>query len=867
MSDHLLQAKLTPPPLRPRRVQRARLYAQLEQGLAGRLTLIAAPAGAGKTTLVADWLAQRPMEIAAPWGVGWLSLDETDNDPARFVAYLATACHQANPAGPLIPSPDALTPNPTPATLVTPLLNALAQRPARRLALALDDYHLIHNPTIHQALAFFIEHQPTHLHLILITREEPPLPLPRWRARGQLHELHAAQLRFSPAEADRFLTEVMGLRLAADEAAALTQATEGWAAGLQLVGLALHNQAARSPWPDRLAASTDALSPYWLSEVWQHLAPELQNFLKHTAILERLHGPLCAAVAGPADSEAILAQLAANHLFITPLDGRAAWYRCHPLFRRFLQTQLEQDPQVDRPGLHRRAAEWLTQHDQPAAALPHWLAAGEVSAAAQTLADLALGWVRQGELLTLRRWLDQLPEPLIWRHPQLALARLWLLASAGQPEAVTLNAGRLTADADAPLATEALALLAVAAAMRRRPEEALTLAQQAEAQPGLEDPLARALVAFALAAAYKVGGDADRAQRAFHQAESFALAQGHGYLAFSAAANLGDLRLEQGDLAGGAVACRHALTLLPAGAPEPAYAGWAYWTLGLIHYQWNELETARHYADRSLPLCEAWENWGLAVRAQLLRAQIALAQHAWPVAQSMLDYAERLARRTADPALAQWVTRRRFLAALRQHDRPAARHWLELLRAADPPQPDYAHQVCEAQFALAAGRPDEALHHAQQARRALAVVGLIPFWLQALLLEALARHAGRRSREAQVVLHQALEQGAPGGFVRVFVDEGPEVATLLQQATGHPAYVARLLASFDTAAWPPTARLTPREQEILHLLAAGLSNREMAGRLVVAESTLKRHLSNLYHKLDVHNRAQALAAARERRLL
>lgn len=865
VSEHLLQARLTPPPLRPQRVRRVRLYDRLEQGLAGRLTLVSAPAGAGKTTLIADWLAQRPVVAAAPGQVAWLTLDEADNDPARLIAYLAAAYQQADPALPPLPSPyTPLTPRPTPAALVTPLLNALARRPAQRL-LVLDDYHLIHNPTLHQALGFFIEYQPAGNHVILITRAEPPLPLARLRARGQLHEVPAGQLRFSAAEADQFLNQVMGLHLSADQVAALTEGIEGWAAGLQLVGLALHHQPAATPWPDGLAASSDALTAYWLSEVWQHLPAPLQTFLQRSAILEELDVGLCAAVTGVADSDTLLAQLAARNLFLTPLDGGAAGYRCHPLFRRFLQTQLEHDAQADRPALHRRAAAWLAQHGRPAAALPHWLAAGDAAAAAAILADLALAWVRQGEMLTLRRWLDQLPESLIWSHPNLALAQLWLLASAGQPQAIAIHAERLAASAEAPLATEALALLAVAAAMRQQPEEALALAQQAEARPDPTDPLAQSLVAFALAAAYKVSGDGDRARRAFHQTEVHALAQGHVYLAFSAAANLGDMLLERGELPAAAAASRHALALLPTETPEPSYAGWAYWTLGMIHYQWNELAAARRCADHSLPLCEAWENWGMAVRAQLLRAQIALAQQDWPAAQSMLDYAERLARRATDPALAQWVTRRRFLAAIRQQDRYAAHHWLGLLRAAGPAPPAYAHQLCEAQLALAAGRPTDASHHAQQARHALAQAGLIPWLIQAWLIEALAQQAGRRN--ASAALAAVLDLGAPGGFIRVVVDEGPAAAVLLRQAISHPAYVARLLASFDAPDQLAPVALTPREVEILRLLASGLPNRELAGRLVVAESTLKRHLSNLYHKLAVHNRAQALARAAELRLL
>ncbi len=884
----LLQAKLQTPTLRPSLVARPRLTEKLTQGLAARLLLISAPAGYGKTTLVADWSKQLTIDNHQLTidHCSWLSLDERDNDPARFLTYLIAALEKFAPHCGEI----ARSQLPQPLSVATALTNSLTDNlSAAPYVLVLDDYHLISSATIHEALALLIDHAPPSLHITITTREDPPLPLARWRARGQLVEIRAADLRFTTAEAATFLEQVMGLSLAAEEINAVESRTEGWAAGLQLAALALEGETERNQSVyallDQLSGESSLIANYLLAEVFARQTAATQRFLLDTSILERLSAPLCAAVlAGPAadsqpwvaQAQAQLEQLHLANLFLVSLDNRGEWFQYHQLFREFLWQRLQRTQPEREPLLHQAAAHWLQQAGQTTEAVSHWLLARQPETAAPLIAGMVLNHLHRGEIVTVRNWLEQLPEALILQQPTLALARLWLFASVNQPAAIASEGPQLAAQLAAqseqtaeelPLAAETLAVMAVGAAMTYDAEKALALARQAEAQPGLADPFARAHVTFALAAAYKVGGSFHESEQHFRQSEALASLAGADYLAFSAVANLASLQLEWGRLVEAEASCRHALRLLQASptsdnSMEKPHAGWIYWTLGTIAYYRNDLDLAQQYADRSVPLCEIWGNHSLATFGQLLRARLAQTQGDLGAAQSMLDYAARLARQSADQRLSQRVLHQRLSIALQQHDHYAARHWLELIRSQGSGRFRFRNHLAEARFALAEGQPETTLHHTAAARQELeSVVNVVSARIQALTLEALAYHALGQRPQAQQSFEQALALGEPGNFIRPLADEGQAVAALLASTTAYPDYVGRLAAAFALPAAPaPSPNLTPREQEILRLLALGLSNREMAEQLVIAESTLKRHLSNLYLKLDVHSRTQALAA-------
>ena len=888
-APHLLTAKYTPPPARPRArvVVRPRLLARLEE--AAPLTLVAAPAGFGKTTLVTEWAAALAPTQAA--GVAWLALDADDNDLPRFLTYLLAALGRVWPEAAqarlrLLQAPQA----PSATATLTALANDLAQqRPAPPAVLVLDDYHVIEAEAVHQAVAFLVDHTYPALRLVLTSRSEPGgLPLARWRARAQLATLGPDDLRFTPAEAEEFLSEVMGLTLAVGQGARLAAQAEGWAAGLQLAALAARAAPALTAAPAAEAALDTALdarhpylADYLLAEVMGSQPPDVQAFLREAAVPERLTGALCDALTGRIDGAALLDQLARANLFLTRAerDDYGDWYRFHQLFRAFLQTQLQRHTPERVPGLHQRAAGWFAAAGLTGEAMTHALAAGNADLAAQLLAAAAPGLQQRGEFSTLRQWLARLPDEAVWANPRLCIARVWMLLDSDQPGQAQTDLARfdafLAARPSAGLQGELLALRAVDAAVRREPEQALAFARQAEQHAPTGDAFVQPYVAFGLGAAYKMGFDSMRAEQWLRHAGAQAAAAGHTYLAYSAFGNLADVQYNTGRLAEAAQSNQRALDFLHAASTvEPPYAAWIYWAQARLHYEWNELPAALRAVERNLALAKQWGNLPMAVRGHLVRAQVLLASRRLPDARAVLDEADHLARQAEQPRMLAAVTRQRIGLALRARDLELARQLAATLPEVDTYS--FYAAISQARVELAAGQPAQALDHLARAWQALEPTDMVTVRLQVLALEASARRARGQSQQAQAVFERALAMAQPGGFIRTFVDEGAPLLELLRRslargaaATGPLApYAQRLLAAWtDPAATGPALTLTRREREILTLLAAGLSNRAIAEQLVVAETTLKRHVSNLYLKLDVHSRTQAVARATELQLL
>jgi LuxR family transcriptional regulator, maltose regulon positive regulatory protein len=857
----LLQTKLQLPRVRRSLVARPHLLRRI--GAARALTLIAAPAGFGKTTLLAAWVAQAPQRCA------WLSLDAGDNDPAYFWAYLIAALQTVAPdagrdAQALLERP------PAGAAIVTALLNDAAKL-ADPATLILDDYHVISAAPIHAALAYLIDHLPAQLSLVISTRAEPgDLPLARLRARGQLAELRADDLRFSLAESAAFLGQEIG-GLTREQIAALESRTEGWVAGLQLAALAM--QGGQSP--DALIAHFSGarrdLAGYLLAEVYGQQPPEAQSFLAQTALLERMTGALCDAVTGRSDGAATLERLARSNLFVSALDAEGGWYRYHQLFREFL---LQRQP-ADAAQIHRRAAGWLAGAGQHAAAVHHMLQSGDAEGSAALIAEHALDVMMRADIATLRGWLAQLPAAAILADPRLCLAQVWLMLDLNQPDQAARyleQAHRLLAEARQPaLLAEALTLRAVAEAMAGNPDGSLALAQQAQQLGGEGDAFTRALLAYGLGAAYKMGNDGLRAEQCLREAGIAALAAGSSYLAIEALGNLGDLQIDLGRLPEAERSLLQTLeqTRAIGGLDRPA-SGWIYWDLGRIHYEWDDLAAAIAEAERAAQLCAAWGNSVILVRALLLQAQIWQARQGWMAADAALDQAELIAQQ-ASHALRQMVLRRRFVVALARHDLPLAEHLAERVSPPSGPIP-YYHSFMLARLALAQGQPRRALADLRLTWESLEQTNLVTGRIQALCLEALARRAMGQREHALQPLERALALAAPGRFVRSFIEHGAPMEELLRRAapiSATPDYVQRLLAvsRAQHTPEPPLVRLTDRERQIMRLLATGLSNRELADHLVISEGTLKRHLSNLYLKLAVSSRTQAVARARDLHLI
>jgi LuxR family transcriptional regulator, maltose regulon positive regulatory protein len=894
----LLTTKLTPPAGRDQWAPRPRLVERLAAGARYPLTVVAAPAGFGKTTLLSAWAAGHGGPVA------WVTLDAADRDPQRFWSYLAAAL-------------DRLAPG---VADVTPLGAAtLAARlescpPAAGAALILDDYDTVDTPAIHDEVSFLIDHLPGWLRLVVSSRGAPPLALARRRARGELLELGAADLRFTPGEAALFLRDTMRLNLAPADVAALAERTEGWITGLQLTALSLRGRppapaapgpkgAARgapaadaAPWqrlaaPARipLASSPLALPPergpaaplplaedrhivdYLVDEVLQQQPPATRAFLLRTAILDQLCGPLCEAVTGAPDAGRTLEALERANLFLTPLDDARSWYRYHQLFAEVLRGALRLSEPGIIPTLHRRAAAWYESVGRPAEAVDHALAAGDWAHAMDLIAPLSIPTAARGELTTLRRWLAALPDDALETRPDLCLWYAWILLYHGPPgacerplaaaEAAGRAAGAAGPGAEALTVRAAMAYLAGDYALTvRRAQAALALLPASPAFP-------RAIGALYLANGHLRGGNLAGARAAL----LIARPPGAAAAALANSSVPDDLealaaRIDQAAGALPAAAARFGALLDRLGSERAAVA--AHMGLSGVLREWNEIDAALEHARLAVRLTEAsGDSAGLA-DAYLALARALAARGAHAEAEGAFEAAIARARRHGRAGLVRQIEAaqaRRRLAVGRRDDVLRWAGQSDLPAGAPAPPARLPEWLTLARVRVANGQAASVIPALDRARAAAETAGRVADALEALVVLALAQQARGAVDRALAALARALALGAPGGYVRVFLDEGPAMAALLGRASGAglaPDYVRLLLGAFgaspETAArGAPLEPLSPREREVLRLIAGGAANAAVAERLGVSPHTVKKHLSHIYAKLGVRNRTQA----------
>lgn len=636
MLTPLLTAKLYLPPPRPGVVVRQRLLARLADGRsAHKLTLISAPAGFGKSTLLSSWLHP------APVGVAWLSLDEDDNDPARFLLYLIAALQTAVPhlgqnALPLLQSPQ---PPPSEAVL-TPLLNELAQHP-NPLVLVLDDYHLIQAQPVDDALAFFLQHLPPSLHLVIATREDPNLPLARLRARGQLTELRAADLRFTADEAARLINQGMGLKLSAGQIAALEARTEGWGVGLQLAALALQtpharqNEATTDAFINAFTGSHRFVLDYLVEEVLHQLPPETQHFLRHTAVLERLCGPLCDAVLGdvpPGHSTATLRRLEQANLFIIPLDNERQWYRYHHLFAELLRQRLHQETAVNPADLHQRASLWYEANGLEIDAFHHAAAAGDVERAARLIEGGGMPLLFRGAVAPVLNWLSRLPtavlddKPMLWVLYASALLFVGRLDEAAH-KANAADAALARAEPDETvrdLIGHVASIRATLGVSQHQAETIIAQSERALAHLHPDNLPVRTATIWTLGVAHQLQGNLAAAAQAYNQAIVASQQIGHSIIHIMATIGLAQVQQAENKLSLAAETYQRALALI-GDAPFPI-AGEAHLGLAQIFFAWNDLAAAETQLNLALPLARQLSSTDRYAVCQLTAARLKLAQ-------------------------------------------------------------------------------------------------------------------------------------------------------------------------------------------------------------------------------------------------
>ena len=903
MPGPLLVTKLYIPPLRSELVPRPRLVERLNQAVgsggpvegsfARRLTLVSAPAGFGKTTLLSEWLHSK-REATPPLQAVWLSLDSGDNDPVRFLAYFVAALQGLKPGlgEAALSAYRSPQPPPTEAVLVA-LINELADLPADlRAVLVLDDYHLIEALPVHDLLAFLLEHLPLQMHLVIATRADPPLPLARLRARGQLTELRAADLRFAPDEAAAFLNRAMGLDLAAGEIAALEARTEGWIAGLQLAALSLERRRQGQGDPD-LSAFVEAFAgddryvvDYLVEEVIQGQPEPVQAFLLRTSILSRLCAPLCDAVTGQADGWATLQALERANLFVVALDQKQVWYRYHQLFADLLRQRLERTHAKQVPALHRRASAWYEQNGWEAEAIDHALAAVDFERAAQLIVRSLWGMVAQGERATVLGWLDALPGEMVRSRPRLCLAAAWSSLAAMELDAVeprlqqaerALRASPSPAQAPALLG-EIATIRTTLASLRGDVPRIIELAQQALAHLPEEQVFLRGTVTNALGTGYEASGETAAAGQAFAQAADLCRRAGDPVVALVSLCNLGRTQELQGRL------CQAQDTYLQAirfaaeqGEPPLPVTGLAHVGLGALRLEWNDLPAAACHLQQGLELGRRLGIVEIQVVGYTILAQVYQAQGERSAAVEAIGEVDQLAQRyqvsagtLARIAASQarlWIVRGELAAAARW----ARQSGLDVDVRLEYPRE--FEQITMGWLLLAQGEPDKAAGLLERLLAAAEAHGRLGSAIEILTLLALARQGHKETERALAALTQALALAEPEGYVRTFVDKGRPVGDLLRQVTAPavaPSYLSKLLAAFGSPASAAQSLVEPlseRELEVLRWIAAGLSNREIAAELVITEGTAKWHVNNILSKLQVNRRTEAVARARELGLL
>jgi len=894
--DALLATKLHMPASRPGQVLRPRLTARLDEGLARGLVLAAAPAGYGKTVLLADWARL----VGHP--VAWLSLDAGDNDPARFWRHAVAALDRARPGtgervAPLLgpPAPSSFQ------GLVTALINDLAGEEA---LLVFDDYHVIGAPQVHESLSFLVEHRPAGICVVLASRSDPPLRLARLRARGQLTEMRVAELRFTPAEAGELLQHAAPA-LPDASVAALAARTEGWAAGLALAALSLRGHDDAVAFVAAFTGSHRYVLDYLAEEVLERQDTQLRTFLLETSVLERLSGPLCDAVTGRGGSQGLLEQAERAGLFLIPLDEVRGWWRYHHLFADLLRARLQQEQPGRAAQLHRNAAAWYEERGMADDAIGHAAAAGEMLWAARIIEQhFDLVFYIRGEAATIDRWMSVLPDEVVRSRPRLLLAQAIMAATSGHFEVVEplLDAVACAPPgwADEPFepaggaaASNLINVPALTTLVRSfvaqyqgDAEATVAFATQtlAEIKPG--ERLLSANAHVFLAVAEWLRGRLTEAERGIAASVTGWRETGQLTVAAWGYYSLVLIQRAQGRLDAAVATCEQALdTLVTAGRPAPA-AGLGYVGLAEIAYQRDELDIALRHAAEGIALCRQFV-YSVALADGL--ATLAMIRQATGDAAGALEAITEAGQASPGPAgLLNPVPARRARLLLAQGDLAAAASFAQDSGLGPDDEQDYgrepAHLVL-ARMLLAQDRPGQALALLDRLHAAAAAQDRTGSLIEIGALRALALTASGDESGAVTTLAGALALACPQGYVRVFADEGPPMAALLgrliaAQRTGRAAaevplgYLARLQRAFGTgrSARDPVPAgivdpLTSRELEVLEMVAAGRSNQAIACELVVTLETVKKHVSHVLGKLGAANRTEAAARARELNLL
>lgn len=903
----LLATKLYIPRVRASLVARPRLLERLDAGMQGKLTLISALPGSGKTTLLSEWQATKANQH---FPLAWVSLDESDNDATVFWSYIAKAIETlapniANDVLALLHS----FPSPPIESVLIMLINVIDSTIQGDFALVLDDYHCIENEAIHIGLTFLLDHLPPSMHIILVTRVDPPLPLARLRVRGQLTEIRTADLRFTLAEAVIYLSQTMKLHLSAENATWLTDRTEGWIAGLQLAALSLRGQEDNASFLQNFSGNQRYVLEYLTQEVLERQPADVQYFLQHTAILYRLSPEICNAITEGTNGLEMLHWLDKANLFLISLDQEQYWYRYHALFRDFLLRTLHNThTETYVHTLHLRAAAWYEQHALEHEAVHHLLASGDYERTTDYIERIARSMWMRGEGVTLQHWLSTLPEQIVHARPQLNLYFVWSLIASNRTRQAKQRLEEIMAVLqthdckdkpcdDEMMHAEALILQATLARFSGDVSRTLALSQQALEYLPLNSTILHSINTLNLAHAYGMRGDVRLASETFQQAITLGRAVDNTYTVILALNTLIRLQIEQGKLRSAFTSCNetqqfakhhgceHLLIMSQTAIKE-----------GELFYEWNKLDEAQVRIEQGIALGQHKSNVRFLLQGYMALARVFHAQGEIEQAHTELAQAAELAREHHSSLLVhiEALEARLWLA---EGNLPSALSWYERSGLNVDDTPNYAQEflyLTLVRVLIAQGKLKDVVGLLERLHRSAVSGERNGTVIEILLLQAKANAIQNKKSEAFTAIERSLSLAEPEGYIRQFLDEGKTITQLLtdflawntstEKTKRLHTYVSSLLDTFARSSTLPLAiaaqsnevrtrqlpfreTLGEREHEVLHYLATGLSNQAIADEMVVAVSTIKSHLKSIYRKLNVDSRTHAVARARELHLL
>lgn len=891
MNVPILATKLYIPPTRSNLVARPLLVEKLNTSTKhGKLTLISAPAGYGKTTLLSTWVDQ------CDCGICWLSLDEHDNDPARFLKYLILALQrvQSDIGEPILMTLES-SHSLESESLLSGLINGLSAIP-ERFIVVLDDYHVITEPEIQEMLLFLIDHQPIRMHLVISSRADPPWPLSRLRVRGDIIEIRAHEMRFRLEEVSAFLNDTMGLALAPQDIASMEKRTEGWVAGLQLAALSMRERLDKQSFIRAFTGSHHYIMDFLVEEVLDQIDKNIREFLIKTSILERLTGSLCDAVLGEQDSQSILLDLEKKNLFLISLDDERRWYRYHHLFADLLKNRLNQFTPEEVLELHKKASIWYGENGLLADAFIHALAANDIDRIIQLTDEMAVYKMDFSERNAFLAWLERLPDETYADHPWLAIARLWAFFNSGKFEAVNSHLERIEGmlkDRSYPVEVESRIrghIAAIRSYMAEvRGDDAVDAMHMAEDALNLlpeKDIQLRAFVGIRWANCLAWLGDFERAISVYRDAGESSKQIGDGHLAITALSEMAVVQMLHGKLRQANENIKnihqYAESLAKRDGRRSAAMGLLYRHMSSIKYEMNELVEANHYGRECVKICNQWGEKESLLFGLAALTRVQAAQGDYKAVEKDLEQIFKLARQISSKSLAyfrSWA----IPYFLKIGELEVANQWMQELglKADDEISFDqYLNYYSLALTLKAKGMYSNALQLVDNLLRMTTTVGAEMYTIKLYGLQAeLLKYSGR-NETAMAAINHALKLAQAGGYVRPILDGGEAIGELLKSAVFSGIevdYAEKLMRMFNdeykapgTGSYNKTGFLDPlsnREIEVLRILITNLTTPEIADELYVSVSTVRSHIKNIYSKLGVHSRHEAVMKAKELNLI